>query len=476
MPQRRISTPQGVPGPIREGFARLKESVGVPEWFPEAVLAEAERAAAEVRLPERDLTDIGFVTIDPPSSTDLDQALFIERSGDGYRVLYAIADLMSFVVPGGALDAEAHARGVTLYAPHERTPLHPDVLAEGAASLLPGQVRPALVWEHTVDAAGAVTGSTVARARVKSRAKLDYAGVQADLDAGTADEVLVLLREVGQLRLALEVERGAVSLRVPSQEVSATGPRRWELSYRAGLPVEDWNAEISLMTGMAAAQIMLDAGIGILRTLPPAEQWSIDRLRRVAKGLRIRWPGSVTYPEFIRSLDPADPRHAAMLNASSTLFRGAGYAAFEGEPPEQPLHGAMMAPYAHCTAPLRRLVDRYVSQICLSVCAGEEVPDWVRAELHTLPETMAEALRRSNAYERGIVGLVEALVLSGRRDETFDATVIGWDERRDAGEAQLEEPAVQAPLVGDGVQLGSEVRAVLTEVDLLEGRVQFRVA
>ena len=53
---------------------------------------------------------------------------------------------------------------------------------------------------------------------------------------------------------------------------------------------------------------------------------------------------------------------------------------------------------------------------------------------------------------------------------------IGWDERRDAGEAQLEEPAVQAPLVGDGVQLGSEVRAVLTEMDLLEGRVQFRVA
>ena len=165
-----------------------------------------------------------------------------------------------------------------------------------------------------------------------------------------------------------------------------------------------------------------------------------------------------------------------MLYACTTLFRGAGYVAFDGEVPEQPLHGAMMAPYAHCTAPLRRLVDRYVSQICLSVCAGEEVPDWVRAELHTLPETMAEALRRSNAYERGIVGLVEALVLSGRRDETFDATVIGWDERRDAGEAQLEEPAVQAPLVGDGVQLGSEVRAVLTEVDLLEGRVQFRVA
>ncbi|MDN5572080.1 MAG: RNB domain-containing ribonuclease [Propionibacteriaceae bacterium] len=473
MPARRIATPQGVPGPIREGFARLKESLEVPTEFPPAVLAEAEAAASGVNLPERDLTDVPFVTIDPPSSTDLDQALFIERAGDGFRVLYAIADLMSFVAPGASIDTEAHARGVTLYAPHERTPLHPPVLAEGAASLLPDQLRPALVWEHTLDASGVVTASTVARARVRSRAKLDYAGVQADLDAGTADEVLVLLREVGLLRLALEVERGAVSLRVPSQEVHAAGPRRWELSYRAGLPVEDWNAEISLMTGMAAAQIMLDAGVGILRTLPPAEQWSVDRLRRVAKGLGIRWPGSVGYPEFVRSLDPTNPRHAAMLNASTLLFRGAGYAAFDGEPPEQPLHGAMMAPYAHCTAPLRRLVDRYVSQICLSVCAGEEIPDWVREELPSLPEVMADALRRSNAYERGIVSLVEALVLSGREGEEFDVTVIAWDEKRDAGEAQLAEPAVQAPLVGDGVELGSQVRATLTDVDLLEGRVRF---
>ncbi|WP_342372058.1 RNB domain-containing ribonuclease [Propioniciclava soli] len=473
MPRRQYRAPAGVPGPIRAGFVELKESLDVPDAFPDAVLAEAEQAASAVELPERDLTDVAFVTIDPPGSTDLDQALFVERAGDGYRVLYAIADLMSFVTPGGAIDAEAHARGVTLYAPHERTPLHPPVLAEGAASLLAGQVRTALVWEHTLDAAGVVTHSTVARARVRSRAQLDYAGVQADLDAGTADEVLVGLREVGLLRLALEVERGAVSLNVPSQEVHATGPRRWELSYRAGLPVEDWNAQISLMTGMAAAQIMLDAGVGILRTLPPAEKASVDRLRRVAKGLRIRWPGSVDYPEFVRSLDPTDPRHAAMLNASTLLFRGAGYAAFDGERPEQPLHGAMRAPYAHCTAPLRRLVDRYVSQICLSVCAGEEIPGWVREELFSLPDVMADALRRANAYERGIVGLVEALVLSGREGEEFAATVISIDERRGGAEIQIEEPAVQARLTGEA-ELGSEITAELVEVDLAAGRVEFR--
>ncbi|WP_246227054.1 hypothetical protein [Propioniciclava coleopterorum] len=94
------------------------------------------------------------------------------------------------------------------------------------------------------------------------------------------------------------------------------------------------------MTGMAAADMMLAGGVGVLRTLPPSRQADVDRLRRVAKALRIRWPGSVTYPEFVRALDPAQPRDLAMLNACTTLFRGAGYVAFDGE-----------APSSRCTAP-----------------------------------------------------------------------------------------------------------------------------
>ena len=89
------------------------------------------------------------------------------------------------------------------------------------------------------------------------------------------------------------------------------------------MPIEDWNAQISLLTGMAAAELMLGAKIGILRTLPPARQGDIDRLRHVAKGLRLTWPGSMPYAEFVRSLDPAVPGQAAMLNACTRLFRGA---------------------------------------------------------------------------------------------------------------------------------------------------------
>ena len=475
MPTLHLSARGGAPEPIRAGLARLREELDVPEAFPAEVLAEAERAASEVSLPGKDRTDLPLVTIDPPGSTDLDQAVHIERDGDGYVVWYAIADVGAFVTPGGAIDAEAHERGVTLYAPDGRTPLHPPVLSEGAASLLPGQNRPSLLWEHRLDSAGEAVRTTVVRARVRSREQLTYEGVQAALDSGTASPGLQLLREVGLKREAIEAARGGVSLQIPEQEVHVNGDGGWELVFRATLPVEGWNAQISLLTGLAAAKLMLDARIGIVRTLPPATQYGTDRLRRIAKGLKIRWPGAVAYPDFVRSLDPTDPRHLAMLDAATTLFRGAGYAAFDGDLPEQPLHGAMNAAYAHCTAPLRRLVDRFVGETCLALCAGEPVPDWVRAELPTLPETMAQANRRAGSYERGILDLVEALLLAPHVGETFQGTIVSWNDKGERGEVQLAAPAVTAPVTGRRAAPGDEVTAALVAADVLTGKVAFEL-
>jgi exoribonuclease R len=105
-------------------FAALRDELEVPGDFSAAVLADAQRAAESVELPDEDATDIPFVTIDPPGSRDLDQAVHIARAGTGYLVSYAIADIASFVLPGSALDEEAQRRGETLYFPDVRIPLH----------------------------------------------------------------------------------------------------------------------------------------------------------------------------------------------------------------------------------------------------------------------------------------------------------------------------------------------------------------
>lgn len=473
MPSAHFAPVERIPAELAQGVAALRERLSVPDSFEPAVLAEAEQAVAHHALPDLDRTDLPFVTIDPEGSKDLDQALYLERLSEGYRVFYAIADVASFVRPGGALDAACHARGETLYAPSVRTPLHPPVMSEGAASLLPGQVCSALLWTIDLDAAGAQTAARVERARVMSREQLTYAGVQAMVDAGTASPVLLLLREIGQLREAQERARGGVSLQVPEQEV-VERDGSWALEFRQTLPVEDWNAQISLLTGAAAARMMMQGGIGILRTLPTAQDADLARLRRIAAALELPWAPNQSYAEFVPSVDPATPRGAAMLTACTRLFRGAGYAAFDGAVPEQPLHAALAMPYAHCTAPLRRLVDRYAGEVCLALSAGQPVPQWAKDALPALPAEMAAADARAKKYERGIVDLVEALVLSKRVGEVLSGSVVDVDSKGGAT-LQLTDPAVSARVKGT-FDLGSQARVRIVAVDLVRGSVTFEPA
>ena len=335
---------------LRVGIAAIQKDLGVTPEFPDDVERAARQAAGDPRLPDLDRTDIPFVTIDPATSMDLDQALHIERDGNGYVVHYAIADVAAFVSPGDPVDEEANRRGETLYAADSKIPLHPKALSEGAASLLPDANRPALLWTIKVDAEGEGTDVEVVRALVRSRAKLDYEGVQKQVDDGTADELFTLLGEVGELRKQREAARGGVSLPLPEQEIDVDGDT-WTLSFRRMLPVEEWNAQISLLAGMAAASLMVYARVGLLRTLPPPDPRDVQRLHRTAKALRIEWPAELLYPDFIRSLDPGDPSHAAMIVSCTRLLRGSGYVGFNGEVPEQPVHAALASEYAHVDGP-----------------------------------------------------------------------------------------------------------------------------
>ncbi len=465
---------------LREELADVRRELKIPAEFPAPALAEARAAAASPPRPELDLTDVPFVTIDPPGSMDLDQALHLSRSGHGFVVRYAIADVASFVRPGGPLDAETHRRGVTYYGPDSRAPLHPAELSEGAASLLPGQDRAALVWEIRLDSSGDVTGDPlVRRALVRSTAKLSYDSVQRDLDSGTAGEMLELLPVIGRLRQDLERTRGGVSLPLPGQEIVDT-PHGLDLAYRSPLPVEGWNAQVSLLTGMVAAGIMRAAGIGVFRTVPPASDASLARLRRAARALDVTWPTDMPYAELIPTLDVQNPTHEAFLNQAAGLFRGSGYLTFAGTVPDEAAHAAIAAEYAHVTAPLRRLVDRYGLEICAAACTGTEVPDWVREGLPSVPESMSEAGRRAGSYEGQCVAAVEAAVLTGREGQRFHGVIVDLSTRRDAdepgaGEVVIRSPAVRGRVIGTDLPLGEDVAVHLVEASIPDRRIEFSV-
>ncbi|WP_330457563.1 RNB domain-containing ribonuclease [Streptomyces sp. NBC_00820] len=474
MPRRHIRVTGAPKAPLRAALAALRTELGVPGAFPAEVQEEAERAAKAPALPSYDATDIPFFTLDPPGTTDLDQATHLSRRGTGYRVRYAIADAGAFVAPGTALDAEAHRRVNTLYFPDEKVPLHPFVLSEGAASLLPDRTRPAVLWTIDLDAEGRTVVADVRRALVRSRAKLDYAGAQRRIDDGTAEEPVALLAEIGRARERLEVERGGISLNVPEQEITARD-HTYELSYRAPLPADAWNAQLSLLTGMAAADLMLAAGTGILRTLPTAPDGAVARLRRTATALHIDWPHHMSYAALIRTLDPHRPDHAAFLQECTTLLRGAGYTVFrDGALPAITSHAAVAAPYTHCTAPLRRLADRYASAICLAALAGQGTPDWVLAALDALPRQMADGSRIAGTVERGCVDIIEAALLKDRVGEVFEGCVVDLsDHEPTVGTVQLDTPAVIGRIEGESLPLGERLRVRLVGADPGTSKILF---
>lgn len=452
---------------LRAGVERIQAELGVTPAFPADVQAAAEQAAGAPRLPELDRTDLAFVTLDPAGSRDLDQALHLARDGEGHVVHYAIADVAAFVTAGDPVDVEAHRRGETLYGADSKIPLHPPVLSEGAASLLPDQVRPALLWTIALDATGETTSIRVERARVRSTAQLTYDGAQTDLDAGRASEQLVLLKEIGERRLAREARRGGVELPIPEQDVEVDADGQWRLRFRSQHPVEQWNAQISLLTGMAAATLMIQGRVGLLRTLPAPDPRDVARLRRTAKALGIDWPADLDYPAFISRLDPTRPAEAAMVVACTRLFRGAAYVGFDGVVPEHTEQSALAADYAHVTAPLRRLGDRYAGEICLSLCGGVPVPTWVTERLDGLPQTLRDSARLAGRYQGAILDLVEATVLRDRVGESFAAVVVERDDDRPLrGVVTLADPAIEAKVTGTTpVPLGTDVTVRLVTAD-----------
>jgi exoribonuclease R len=462
---------------LRDGITKIQAELKVSPVFPPEVEEAARRAAAQPRLPDLDRTDLPFVTIDPPSSMDLDQALHFARDGAGYVVHYAIADLAAFIEPGDPVDLAANQRGETLYGADTKVPLHPTVISEGAASLLPDQIRPALLWTIHLDETGEGTDVQVERARVRSTAKLDYAGVQQAIEDGTADESLALLKTIGELRLQREAARGGISLPIPEQEVDVEGDE-WRLAFRSLLPAENWNAQISLLTGFAAASLMVYARVGLLRTLPPPDPRDVQRLHRTARALQIDWPAEQLYPDFVRALDPRKPNQAAMVIACTRLLRGSGYVGFDGEVPADPIHAALASEYAHVTAPLRRLGDRYAGEICVALCAGSEVPAWVLEKLHVVPDTMRDSGRRAHQYESAVLDLVEAGVLQRRVGETFEGVIVDLDDRDPKrGTVTVQEPAIEARVTAAAdLPLGTDVRVTLAQADVASRAVSFTLA
>jgi exoribonuclease R len=451
---------------LGDGLAAIRTQFQLPKGFASEAEAAAQAAAKQALTDHIDRTAVPFVTLDPASSTDLDQAFALDQSGSDLILRYAIADVGWFVPDGSPVDTEAWARGETIYMPDGKISLYPPVLCEGAASLLPDGDKPAILFIVRVASDGAATLDGVERAIVRSRAKLGYATVRPeDLPAG--------FDELSRRIAAAEDARGASRVDPPQQQVAEGPGGGFCLEFRPMSAAEQANASLSLAANLAVADALYSHGTGLFRVMPEPDDWGIRRLRHSAKALGVEWPKAVSLEDRQRTLDPNDPKQAAFMLAIRRAGVHATYAPFRAG--ETPWHSAMRATYVHATAPLRRLADRYVTQAALAVANGRSVPDGVTAAFERLPEVMNKAEAKAGQVDSAVLELAEAVVLQGRVGEKFAGTVTDIDKKRGA-RIQLCDPAVITRVPGDGLAIGQAVSLRLDEVDPVRRLTRFALA
>lgn len=440
---------------IVEGLRLIRGQFKVPAELPASVAQAADAAAKRAPAVHTDRTDWPFVTLDPASSTDLDQAFHIETTGDDVLLHYAIADVAWFVEDGGALDQEAWQRGETQYLPDGKAGLYPPVLAEGAASLLPDGPRPAIVFHVRVDTEGQSKLDGVERSVIHSRAKLAYETVK---PAQLPDAFGELARRIARA----EDARGAARIEPLEQEVHALDGGGYDISFRPRLQSEDDNAAMSLATNLAIADSLYAAGTGLFRVMPEPDGGAEQRLRHTARALGIEWAAGTNLTGFERSLVGKDPKSAALLMAIRRAGGGASYVPFTAG--QRPWHAAMAATYAHGTAPLRRLADRYVVMAALAVANNQPVPDAVAAAFSKLPPVMERADDTGRQIERAVIDLAETALLSAQAQKTFGAVVIDVDDR--GAHIQLCDLPVVSRVVGHRLEPGDDVRVRVVSADI----------
>src|SRR5206468_12366308 len=179
------------------------------------------------------------------------------------------------------------------------------------------------------------------------------------------------------------------------------------------------NAAMSLAANLAIADALLAHRTGLFRVMPEPDAQDIWRLRHSAKALGLVWPRNATLAQFERTLDSLNPRHIAFRSAIRRAGPRATYAPYRNG--VVPWHSAMAATYAHATAPLRRLADRYVNEAALQIAAGQAVSAELGAIFEQLPHVMERAEGRAAQIDRATLDLAEAVMLEGSEGARFDA-------------------------------------------------------
>lgn len=420
----------------REELQDIATALQLSVEFPPEVLAETEAWLKAPHIDDPVLVDrtaMPFVTIDNAHSKDLDQAVFVDREGEGFVVAYAIADASFYVRPGSALFAEAMKRGASYYFPGFSVPMLPRPLSEGLVSLNADGDRRAIIFFHHLDAHGELTQTRLERARVRSRAKLSFNDVQRLIDA-PADSPLrgrdfeasmFLLREVGRRRIELAARRGLIRYRREEVSIQLDGEG---LAFAVMEVVRDevelWNEQISLMCNAEGGRLLREFDNPAVQPIyrvqagpDPERLTALSVLTgHVAKRHALpetpwRWNQDTTpLAKYLEHLPRAAPgtkedRLVAALTRQSVMVNLRSE--YSTEPGKHVGVGA--EPYARFSAPMREMVGVFLHKEAVELLSGvhptAEEDEVLRAEV-------VKVANRSRGTQRKVQDLSNEVVMN----------------------------------------------------------------
>ena len=378
-----------------------------------------------------DMTHLPFVTMDNEDSRDLDQAFYIEDTDAGYRVMYALADAAWYIKPGSALFDEALKRGTSYYTPLLAAAMLPAALSEGLISLNPDVHRRSLVFDMSLDTDAAVTNCIITRARIKSQAKLSYAGVQDWLDSPSAltrpfDNSLHLLKEVGNKLILAAESRGVIRFDRTSTQIQISGsPPQLRPVRRERFDTERYNEQLSLLCNMQGAELLLGlAGVSdvvqaIFRVHEAPLRKNLNKLRQVLDAIadanradeRWRWLEGQSLTEYVDAL-PAEPQNQRRVRAvQRQIMQAQRGSRFTPEPGEH--HALKVCGYARFSSPMREIVGIFTHKELLEALCGHGLAANEENNLadEALREKIIEAANSARQKQRQLDKKIELAAL-----------------------------------------------------------------
>ena len=429
LPKARIVARLGDPTEPRAVSLIAIHQHGIPDHFPDAVIAEADSARPAGLKGRKDLRDLPLITIDPWDARDHDDACFVEPDTDpgnagGFIIWVAIADVAHYVTPGSELDREARKRGNSTYFPDRVVPMLPDRLSGDLCSLHEGVERACLAVAMRIDAAGIKIDHQFHRGMMKSVASLNYQEVQAAVDGNPNDKVAPLMAEIitplYQAHAALmkaRAQRQPLELDLPERQITLDDAGKVSaVNYKERLDAHRLIEEFMVLANVAAAETLVAMKSPLLfRVHEEPSPEKLEALREVAmaSGLVLAKGQVLRTSHLNRLLAGAEGTENDELINMATL-RSMTQAYYF---PENFGHfGLALRAYAHFTSPIRRYAELIVHRALIAAhgWGDDGLNAWDMEHLTETAKQISDTERRSMMAERDTTDRYLAAFLSDR--------------------------------------------------------------